>query len=93
MLAANFNIKRQQQQKQMNGFLAAQNDMGFKGFDREQATAKTNANAGVLRFAQNDRLLVVGLIEEQATASANTKTNAGGSSPFDFAQGQSDKFL
>jgi hypothetical protein len=39
--------------------------------------ATTKTNAGVLRFAQNDRPLVVGLIGEQATASANAKTNAG----------------
>jgi hypothetical protein len=44
-------------QLEKSGFLhcAAHDEMTFLMVWRRQATATTNANAGVLRFAQNDK--------------------------------------
>jgi len=48
--------KQLQKQKQMRGFFASLRMTSFRGgFGGEQATAKAKTNAGVLRFAQNDK--------------------------------------
>jgi hypothetical protein len=53
-------------QVQMRGFFAALRMTGaWSGFEREQTNAKAKANAGVLRCAQNDRRLGVGLNENR----------------------------